>query len=80
MDSHDTNQLYAMLGEIKASQQHILEGMKRHFEDDKEAFYQINERIRSLESKINMAAGVISILVLVFSVSSKWFLTKVGLQ
>lgn len=71
--------LYVALGKIQASQELILEGLKMHFVDDKEAFAKIDQRLTNVERKINYAAGLVLALTTALSLFGASVLRKLGI-
>lgn len=64
-------QLYLLLGEIKATQALILKKLDEHAQERKE----LTERVAQVESKINKAAGIFAAVV--FGFNALWaYLTR----
>lgn len=77
-EQEQQNQLYTALGEIKATQELILEGLRSHFRDDKEAFGKIDDRLSAVERKINIAAGLVLAITTVLSLFGTSLLRRLG--
>lgn len=71
--SVDTEQqLYLMLGEIKATQSLILKKLDEHSLERKE----ISERVSKLETRINRAAGGLAVLLVIGQMAWNWITGK----
>jgi len=66
-------QLYLLLGEIKATQALILKKLDEHAAERKE----LTERVSQVESKINWAAGTLGAIIFVFQAGWAYFTRKV---
>ncbi len=66
------------LGRLNATQERILETFRGHFEDDKENFGKVNDKIRTIEAKMNYATGVIAVMIVIATAVWNWILKKVG--
>ncbi len=78
-----SNELERTLGKILATQDQILEQLKRHhslfdkhIDDDK----QVEKRVELIEKKLSYASGIIVASVAIFSFTSDFILTKLGLK
>ena len=65
-------QLYLLLGEIKATQTLILKKLDEHALERKE----LSDRVAKLEKRINYAAGALGVLLGVFQFGWNYFMGK----
>jgi uncharacterized membrane protein len=77
MEPQVRDQLFKALGEIQATQKAILCQLESHFEDDKESFSRIADRIREVEGKINKGLGIVAFIVFITTAFGKWIVDRV---
>jgi hypothetical protein len=75
MTPDQENQLFLMIGEIKATQTLILDKLAEHIEDDKI----LAQDVKELNTKVNKAAAVLTLVTIFITAVFQSGLKKLGL-
>lgn len=70
------NEVYTRLGEIKATQEHILKLLEERNQRQEE----MSKRLNTVESKINYAAGAVLMISAFIGVTMDTILKKIGFR